>query len=73
MEEAKRILMEKYPHVKEVNPGLFDDYLHHYMVMEQVSDKIAIPLDELMCFFYKGKIKQDLMEREEYVFKCQRK
>ena len=33
--------------------------------MEQIAKKLAVPIDELMQFFYKGYIKKDLIDREE--------
>lgn len=55
----------QYPNVKKYDKELFYDYCHHRLVMEQISKKMNVPIDELMDFFYKGKIKSDLIEREE--------
>lgn len=65
MKSIRESLEQKYPMVKKYDCCLFEDYLHHLMIMQQVSERIEIPMDELMTFFYKGKIKQDLVEREE--------
>lgn len=65
MKSTRESLEKKYPMVKKYDSCLFEDYLHHLMIMLQVSERIDIPLEELMSFFYKGKIKLDLLEREE--------
>lgn len=65
MRELKKIMKEEYPMVEKYDEVLFEDYMHHRLVMEQIAKKMSVPVEELMDFFYKGKIKKDLIEREE--------
>lgn len=65
MKDFEKRMTEEFPNVKKYDKCLFEDYMHHLLIMEQVSKKIEIPLDELIDFFYKGKIKKDLIQREE--------
>ena len=65
MNKIEQIMSEEFPNVKEYDTRLFESYLHHRMVMEEIADNIAVPLEELIDFFYKGKIQKDLIEREE--------
>ena len=58
-------MSEEFPNVKEHDIRLYESYLHHRMIMEEIADDIAIPMEELIDFFYKGKIQKDLIEREE--------
>lgn len=65
MKDFEKIMKERFPMVKKYDTVLFEDYMHHQLVMEQIAKKMCVPLEELMYFFYKGKIKRDLIEREE--------
>ena len=65
MNKIEQTMSEEFPNVKEYDTRLFESYLHHRMVMEEIADNIAVPLEELIDFFYKGKIQKDLIEREE--------
>ena len=56
MNKIEQTMSEEFPNVKEYDTRLFESYLHHRMVMEEIADNIAVPLEELIDFFYKGKI-----------------
>lgn len=58
-----------FPLCKEYNPELYNETLHHFLVMREVSEKISIPLDELIQFFYKGKLRLDVIKEQEEVLK----
>ena len=65
MRKIEKVMSEEFPNVKQYDAVLYESYLHHRLIMEEIADKMAIPLEELIDFFYKGKIQKDLIEREE--------
>lgn len=65
MKKFRERMIEEYPNVEKYDKILFEDYIHHLLIMEQIAKKLSVPIDELMLFFYKGYIKKDLMDREE--------
>lgn len=65
MKKLRERMIEEYPNVEKYDKILFEDYIHHRLIMEQIAKKLSVPIDELMLFFYKGYIKKDLMDREE--------
>lgn len=65
MKKFRERMIEEYPNVEKYDKILFEDYIHHRLIMEQIAKKLSVPIDELMLFFYKGYIKKDLMDREE--------
>lgn len=65
MKKLRERMIEEYPNVEKYDKILFEDYIHHRLIMEQIAKKLSVPVDELMLFFYKGYIKKDLMDREE--------
>ena len=65
MKKFRERMIEEYPNVEKYDKILFEDYIHHRLIMEQIAKKLSVPVDELMLFFYKGYIKKDLMDREE--------
>lgn len=65
MKKFRERMIEEYPNVEKYDKILFEDYIHHQLIMEQIAKKLSVPVDELMLFFYKGYIKKDLMDREE--------
>lgn len=65
MKKLRERMIEEYPNVEKYDKMLFEDYIHHRLIMEQIAKKLSVPIDELMLFFYKGYIKKDLMDREE--------
>lgn len=65
MKKLKERMMKEYPNVEKYDKMLFEDYMHHRLIMEQIAKKLSVPIDELMQFFYKGYIKKDLIDREE--------
>lgn len=62
-------LQEMFPLCQEHNPELFEEVHHHVMVMEEVSNKMSIPLEELIEFFYKGKLKLECIQEQEEVLR----
>lgn len=65
-------LEEAFPLCKNHNEELYRDVLHHYKVMLEVSTRMNIPVEELMDFFYKGKLKMEFIKEQEEVLKrCQ--
>ena len=58
-------LGQTYPLICKENKELFDDVCHHVIVMQDASEKLGVPFEEVMEFFYKGKIKLDLIKRKE--------
>ena len=66
---------EKFPLCKTNNKELYDSVLHHYLVMKSVSRRIKVPLEELMDFFYRGKLQLEVIKEQEEVLKdiCQQK
>ena len=56
-----------FPLCKEYNPKLYEEALHHFLVMKGVSEKIGIPLEELVDFFYKGKLRFEVIKQQEEV------
>ena len=62
-------LQEMFPLCQEHNPELFEEVRHHVMVMEEVSNKMSIPLEELIEFFYKGKLKLECIQEQEEVLR----
>lgn len=65
MKKLRERMIEEYPNVEKYDKILFEDYIHHRLIMEQIAKKLSVPIDELMLFFYKGYIKKDLIDREE--------
>lgn len=65
MKDLEKIMRKEFPMVEKYDEVLFEDYMHHRLVMEQIAKKMSVPIEELIDFFYKGKIKRDLIEREE--------
>lgn len=65
MKKLRERMIEEYPNVEKYDKILFEDYIHHRLIMEQIAKKLSVPVEELMLFFYKGYIKKDLMDREE--------
>lgn len=65
MKKFRERMIDEYPNVEKYDKILFEDYIHHRLIMEQIAKKLSVPIDELMLFFYKGYIKKDLMDREE--------
>lgn len=56
---------EKFPMCKEHNPALFEEVAHSLLIMCEVSEKMNVPMEEMMEFFYKGKLKLDLIKEQE--------
>ena len=73
MKHLEETMREEFPNVKEYDTRLYESYLHHRMIMEEIAENIAIPLEELIDFFYKGKIQKDLIEREEMEYVSRQK
>ena len=67
--ETTESLKELYPCCYESNKGLFDEVAHHILIMQEVSCKMGVPLEELIEFFYKGKLKLDCINEQEEVLK----
>ena len=39
-------MMKEYPNVEKYDKILFEDYMHHRLIMEQIAKKLAVPIDE---------------------------
>lgn len=61
--------MNDYPLCRKYNPELYEEVVMHNMIMEEVAKKMNVPLEELVEFFYKGKIKLELINEQEEVLK----
>ena len=60
---------ELFPLCKKHNRKLYDETLHHYLVMQGVSEKIGVPVEELIEFCYKCKLRLELIQNQEEVLK----
>ena len=58
-----------FPLCKEHNRKLYDETLHHYLVIQGVSEKIGVPIEELIEFCYKCKLRLELIQDQEEVLK----
>ena len=58
-----------FPNCREHQTALYQEVEHQYMVMEEVSRKMSIPVEELIEFFYKGKLKLEALKEQEEVLK----
>lgn len=58
-----------FPLCKEYNRKLYDETLHHYLVVQGVSEKIGVPIEELIEFCYKCKLRLELIQDQEEVLK----
>ncbi|MEG1519327.1 MAG: hypothetical protein RR313_11020 [Anaerovoracaceae bacterium] len=58
-------LKETYPLCCEHNTALFEEVCQHVLIMEEVCEKINVPLEEVVEFFYNGKIKLNFIEEQE--------
>ena len=52
MKKLKERMMKEYPNVEKYDKILFEDYMHHRIIMELIAKKLAVPIDELMQFFF---------------------
>lgn len=57
----------EFPYCEEYNNELYTDVMQHVKIMESTAEKVGIPLEELINFFYKGKMKLDLIKEQEEV------
>lgn len=65
-EDTKKCLEEKYPLCHRENRAMFDDMLHHVVIMEDAASKLNVPVEELMDFFCSGREKiNSIKECEE--------
>lgn len=60
---------QRFPLCRIHNPELYDEVASHIMIMDEVAKKMNVPVEELMEFFYKGKLKLDLINKQEEVLK----
>lgn len=67
MKEVEKDLAKIFPCCKECNPELYEEVCQHVLIMTEVSKRISIPLDELIEFFYKGKLKLEVIKEQEEV------
>ena len=58
-----------FPLCKKYNRKLYDETLHHYLVIQGVSDKMGVPIEELIEFCYKCKLRLELIQNQEEVLK----
>lgn len=60
-------LEKEFPLCKECNPALYEEVCQHMLIMREVSNRMGVPLEELIEFFYKGKLKLDVIKEQEEV------
>lgn len=68
-------LDDYFPLCKQYNSDLFNEVQHCYLIMTEVSNKMNVPLEEMLEFFYKGKLKLELIKEQEEVLQnygCER-
>lgn len=66
---CEKQLSEKYPLSKKNNPELFYDICQHALILCDVAERVQVPMEELIEFFYKGKLKFDLINEQEEVLR----
>lgn len=62
-------LEKVFPLCREHNPELFEEVSQSILIMTEVSGRLKIPLCELIEFFYKGKLKIELIKEQEEALK----
>lgn len=62
-------MVQDFPLCQEYNVELFCEVSHHMLIMQNAADKLEVPLEELIEFFYKGKIKLDTIREQEEVLR----
>ncbi len=65
MQTTRELLEKRYPMVSSFDAALLDDMVCQELLIKQISSRIEIPSEELIDFFYKAKIRMDLIERKE--------
>ena len=66
-EEIIERLKIQYPMCAEHNKVLFNEMVHHSLIMENAAESLGVPVSELIDFFYKGKLKLELIKEQEEV------
>lgn len=67
--ECEVKLASQYPLCKKSNPELFYDVCQYSLIIYDVAERVQVPMEELIEFFYKGKIKLDLIKEQEEVLR----
>lgn len=67
--KCKKEIEEAFPLCMEHNPDLFNNVCYHLLIISEVAEKINIPLEEMLEFFYNGKIKLDILKEQEEVLR----
>lgn len=67
--ESMLEIEEAFPLCRTHNKELFDEVAQHILIMSEVSKKVKVPIEELVEFFYRGKLKMDLIREQEEVLK----
>lgn len=67
MKDVIEDLEKSFPLCKECNPALYEEVCQHMLIMMEVSKRMGVPLEELLEFFYKGKLKLEVIKEQEEV------
>ena len=65
MKRIREELTKVYPFVGEYDNELIEDMICQEILIQQVEYRTGIPAEELINFFYKAKLRRELIERKE--------
>lgn len=60
---------KRYPLCLKFNKEMYNDVFEYYLIMSTVSDKMKIPVEELISFFSKGGNKLGELSKQEEAYK----